>query len=222
MCHSNNATRAEDSQVDFTWLTSRLPTGRPLRLFDIGCGSCPEGDALSLAGVEVTGIDLDEEAIQSARARLPGGTFLCGDAGDLAGKHDHSFEVILLRRPDLTAQPARWRKVLSMVCDWLASDGQVLLSTPGPEEARLGLCWLDEAGFLKTNQETLDHPGERFLLTAREPIAGQAKSRPALPGNVIRWEDDEAIAACDPRTGMCGTVPSDDGPSLETDHVQTS
>jgi len=66
--------------MGFQWLIDQLSQQRPLRLLDVGCSVCLEGEALQRAGIEFTGIDQDESSIESARSRFPDKTFICMDA----------------------------------------------------------------------------------------------------------------------------------------------
>jgi len=60
-----------DAHNSFDWLIGMLPARRPLRVLDLGCADCPEGDALVAAGADLVGVDLDEAAIVAARAPAP-------------------------------------------------------------------------------------------------------------------------------------------------------
>ncbi|MBX7252922.1 MAG: class I SAM-dependent methyltransferase [Candidatus Promineofilum sp.] len=202
-----------DYEYPFRWLGVRLPAGRPLRLLTVGCGACPEGKSLLAAGVELTGVDFDEQAIATARARLPEATFICRDAARFDPGQDSLFDVILLRRPDIAAQPAPWQAILTRIPARLAPGGQVMLTTPGPHEAALAADWLLAAGFARVHKEPLDADDEHFLVTASQPAMGKAMPIPAtkpLAVNVVLWneDDDEAAPVCDLTTGLCSPAPA--------------
>jgi len=211
-----------DTHSDIAWLIGMLPARRPLRVLDLGCADCPEGEALVAAGADLVGIDLDEAAIVAAHDRLPGASFACGDAADTLRGHEASFDVVLARRPDLAVQPDRWRQILATAAACLVPDGQVLVSTPGPEEAHLARQWLTEAGFSRVDGTALDAAGERFVVTASEPAPRPASPGPPLPAGVVRWGGDEEAEVCDVRTGTCGPAGGTTKNRLEEDHVTQS
>jgi len=206
----------------FDWLIGMLPARRPLRVLDLGCADCPEGEEIVAAGAVLVGVDLDEAAIMAARDRLPGASFTCGDAADELRVQQVPFDVVLLRRPDLFAQPDRWRQILAAAATCLVPEGRVLVTTPGPDEARLGRKWLDEAGFGSIGETALDAAGERFVVTAREPGRRPASPGPPLPAGVVRWDGDDEVEVCDVRTGTCGPAGGTTASRLEEDHVTRS
>ena len=211
----------EDTHTDFSWLVEMLPAKRPLRLLDLGCADCPEAEALVAAGVEVVGVDLDEAAIVAARCRMPGARFRCSDAADMLRSHQASFDVVLVRRPDLAAQPERWRQVLTRAATCLAPHGRVLLTTPGPEEARLARKWLEAPGFARVEEAVLAK-GELFVVTATEPALRPASPGPRLPAGVVRWDGEDEAEVCDVKTGTCGPPGRTTGNRPENDHVTQS
>ena len=50
---------------------------------DIGCGSGAVSLAASRYTNRIYGIDVRKEAVEASKVKVPGGTFLCGDASDL-------------------------------------------------------------------------------------------------------------------------------------------
>ncbi|GAA2494478.1 class I SAM-dependent methyltransferase [Streptomyces thermolineatus] len=65
------------------WLVKELPPRS--RVLDLGCGTgVPTARQLAGAGHEVTGTDLSGEMVRTARANVPGATFLQMDIADLA------------------------------------------------------------------------------------------------------------------------------------------
>ncbi len=145
-----------------------LPPGTALRVLDIGCGVAEEvGELLASGRVrDFLGVDLDEGAIAEARARWPGARFVCADAARLSPGRIRRFDAILLRRPDLLAQPGRWRQVFAWLPGWLSPGGRVILTLIGEEEARLARRWLEEDGLRLLGVESLPWPEESILLLA--------------------------------------------------------
>ncbi|HEY3383498.1 MAG TPA: methyltransferase domain-containing protein [Vicinamibacterales bacterium] len=181
----------------YRWLVERLPGERPLRLLDLGCGECLEAEALLAAGVDVTGLDIDEAAVDSAQARVANATFACEDAS--AARRGEEFDVVLLRRPDLAAQPDRWQRVFLSVRQSLGAAGQIMVTTPGRREADLACRWLEQSGFG----------------TATGPAAANAQTHVTSP--LVRvWDDigEEPAELCDLKTGHCGPLR---GSTLEDD-----
>ena len=64
------------------FLRARLP-GRGLVL-DLGCGPGHHAGALAAAGLDVTGLDLDDAMIAAARTRYPAARFVTGDLAEVA------------------------------------------------------------------------------------------------------------------------------------------
>ncbi len=215
---------AEQQSHPFSWLADLLPTHRPLSMLDIGCGDCPEGETLLAGGVQVTGIDFDEQAIAAAHTRLPDARFICADAAVLTEGWTAPFDAVLFRRPDIAAQPARWQKILTLTPGWLSPGGRIILTTPGPQEAALARQLLEQAGFLFATKEQLDVEGECFLVTATGTAAAKPGRVPAAAMKVMRWEEEENNPAmyCDPKTGLCSPAPEKNGILLEKEDVKTS
>ncbi len=185
----------------FEWILSRLPTERPLRVLDVGCGDCPEAPALLAAGVELTGIDTDERAIVRARTTSPAAAFVCADAATLM-PGSAPFDVVLLRRPELAASPGTWRRIISSIPSWLSPRGRVIVSTPGPSEAEATGRWLDEAGLATAPAVQLGAEEERYVVTAARPVPANEPTTPVV------WEDDSELGVvCDLATGTC-TMPA--------------
>ena len=57
-----------------------------MTFLDIGCGSGAVSLAASRFTNKIYGIDRRPEAVEISRARVPGGTFLCGEAEELLGE----------------------------------------------------------------------------------------------------------------------------------------
>lgn len=165
-----------------------LPPGAALRVLDIGCGAAEEAGELLASGRvrDFLGVDLDEGAIAEARARWPGARFVCADAARLSPGRIGQFDTILIRRPDLLAQPERWRQVFARLPAWLLPDGRVILTLIGEGEARLARRWLEEVGLRFLYVESLPWPEEPILLLfcfsegASSDAPQQRAGRPAL------------------------------------------
>ena len=72
----------------------------PLRALDLGCGDGTTAVPLAQAGAEVLGIDIARNLVEAGRRRaaekgLAGLRFQHGDAADLQGLADHSFDLAL-------------------------------------------------------------------------------------------------------------------------------
>ena len=76
------------------WMLRALGDVEGRRVLDIGCGEGRFCRLLAGLGAEVTGIDLTEGLMERARALSEGvGTYLAGNAHDLAGVEDESFDL---------------------------------------------------------------------------------------------------------------------------------
>ncbi|MBI3621912.1 MAG: class I SAM-dependent methyltransferase, partial [Nitrospirae bacterium] len=72
----------------------------PLRVLDLGCGDGTTAVPLALLGADVVGIDIARNLVEAgnrraAKAGLKRLTFQEGDACDLQGVGDHSFDVTI-------------------------------------------------------------------------------------------------------------------------------
>src|SRR3989344_8650699 len=71
----------------------------PLRVLDLGCGDGTTAIPLALLGAEVVGVDIAKNLIDAGNKRaaemgLANLTFQEGDACNLQGVSDHSFDLI--------------------------------------------------------------------------------------------------------------------------------
>ncbi len=160
--------------------TRWLPPEGVIRLLDIGCGTAEEAEELLASGrvVDFLGVDLDEGAIAQARARWPKAQWMCADAARLSLEDIGRFKVILIRRPDLLLQPARWREVFSRLPELLQPGGWIIITAIGDGEAVLAQRWLEEAGLQIFQFERLPWPEERYLLLAHQPDPPRGFRRP--------------------------------------------
>jgi ubiquinone/menaquinone biosynthesis C-methylase UbiE len=77
-----------------------LEITRPLRVLDLGCGDGTTAVPLARLGTEVVGIDIAKNLVDAGNKRAAGAgldrlTFQEGDACNLAGVSDHSFDLTL-------------------------------------------------------------------------------------------------------------------------------
>jgi SAM-dependent methyltransferase len=75
------AARGDDLAGEARLIDAMLPRGA--RILDAGCGTGRVGGFLAAAGHRVTGVDLDPELIEAARADHPGTDWRVGDLTDL-------------------------------------------------------------------------------------------------------------------------------------------
>lgn len=197
--------------TDYSWLLDWLPANRPIHLLDIGCSDCPECETLLNAGITLTGVDQDETAIREASQRRGGGRFLTADAAALPKIQPDGFDAVLIRRPDLFAQPTRWRQIFLRLPDHLQMGASVTVTTIGKKEAATAAQWLEDSGFAVTRSVSAGPEGEREIITAHllKAVRPAAKSE-AVPNRarVIQWDDDPGLA-CDTTTGVCATPQTD-------------
>lgn len=81
-------------------LVRSLDIKTPLRVLDLGCGDGTTAVPLALLGAEVVGIDIAKNLVEAgnkraAEANLSNLTFQEGDACNLEGVGDHSFDLTL-------------------------------------------------------------------------------------------------------------------------------
>src|SRR3989344_5190033 len=81
-------------------LVKSLGIKPPLKVLDLGCGDGTTAIPLALAGAEVVGIDIAKNLVDAGNRRatemgLNNLTFQEGDACNLQGVHDHSFDLTL-------------------------------------------------------------------------------------------------------------------------------
>jgi len=187
----------------FHFLIDHLLKQRPLKLLDIGCSLCIEGEALQNAGIEFTGIDQDEAAIETVRSRFPDKTFISMDASRYNPDQKTLYEVLLFRRPDLSVQHDHWQRILKRSTKWLTAEGRVYITTTGEIEAEIAKVMLTHAGYMEITTMYTGLEEESFMMTAildKQKI--EEDDIPQLPKGVILWEDEPA-PMCDITTGFC-------------------
>jgi SAM-dependent methyltransferase len=208
--------------VDVIGLLGATPAERGgadgrLRVLDLGCGTCEEGESLLAAGVELTCVDQDGETIARLRQRIPEADLVAADAAQWLAAGNGPFDVVLMRRPDLFHRARNWRQAFDLLPGVLAPEGRVVVTTPGEGEARLAERWLAELAATVRVTKT-DEAEEGFAIVAEDMRKAEAPDdttgSPRDDGRAslvrsLAWEGDEPAMVCDVRTGTC-TVVSDD------------
>jgi SAM-dependent methyltransferase len=191
----------------FEGLLDRLPDLHSSRVLDIGCGPCTEAEALLARGVELTGIDQDEETMERVRERVPQATFITGDAQQWLQGSSGGYDVVLMRRPDVIFRNESWRRIFGLVPRAAGPQGLVVVTTPGRSEAAIAERWLREvADDVSTTQ--LEDDEERFAVVARSVHEKGTDMGTNSLIQQLAWYDDAPVMVCDVRTGQC-TVVSD-------------
>ena len=177
------------------WLADKAP----VRLLDIGCGTAVEAEPLLATGLiaEFVGVDLDESAVSLAQSHLPQATFVCADAAAL--DDSHHYNVILIRRPDLLAQPSSWQLVFAKLPDLLEPSGRIIVTVIGEQEAALSRQWLTANALPIIHTETLPLAEESYLLVADAPAI---KAPSSFTLKTLDFAEGEGMY-CDPLTGLC-------------------
>jgi 2-polyprenyl-3-methyl-5-hydroxy-6-metoxy-1,4-benzoquinol methylase len=96
------------------------------RLLDVGCAQGELAEVALSLGLAVTGVDLNAGAIETARARVPRATFVCGELEpSVVGS---GWDVVTMF--DFIEHVRSPAATLSAAAQILAADGAVLISTP--------------------------------------------------------------------------------------------
>jgi SAM-dependent methyltransferase len=111
------------------------PAGAPGRILDVGCGEGRFAAELTLAGLQVLGVDVAQEALRRARAKHADLDLRLVPVEGPWPLADSSFDVVWAGETiEHVADTAAW---LSEVRRVLRSEGTLLLSTPA--HGRLGM-----------------------------------------------------------------------------------
>ncbi len=138
---------------------------RPVRVLDFGCGEGYFWEAMARLGPipDVVGLDVREDALQAARRRLPGLTFLRQDLFDF--NPAERFDLVVASETlEHLYEPAR---VLAQLCR--LSRGSVLLTVP-PSRARAALVAAELRGIRVSD----GHCGPRRDIVPVHRAAGPA------------------------------------------------
>jgi 2-polyprenyl-3-methyl-5-hydroxy-6-metoxy-1,4-benzoquinol methylase len=100
---------------------------RPARVLDFGCGEGYFWEAMAKLGPlpEVVGLDLRADAVEAARARMPGLTFRCQDLFEFDPRGERFDLVVASETLEHLYDPARVLKRLCLLCR-----GHLLLTVP--------------------------------------------------------------------------------------------
>jgi len=96
------------------------------RILDFGCGTGWLSEMLSKYG-HVTGVDLAESAIATAKSRVPQGTFFAGDIFKISLPSDH-FDVVVSQ--EVIAHVPDQVAYLDRAADVLKPGGHLIITTP--------------------------------------------------------------------------------------------
>ncbi len=96
------------------------------RLLDVGCAQGELAEVAVRLGMTVTGIDFNAKAIEVAKERVPAASFTCGELDPvIVGR---GWDVVTMF--DFIEHVRSPVSTLSAVAEILASNGQLLISTP--------------------------------------------------------------------------------------------
>ncbi|MGI6217911.1 MAG: class I SAM-dependent methyltransferase [Coriobacteriales bacterium] len=187
-------------------LLELIPSWCGLRVLDLGCSTCEEGESLLEAGVHLTCVDQDGVTMEQTAKRLPAATCIASDAARFVPKSGERFDVVLMRRPDVAIQKERWHAVFGKIPSWIAKDGRVIVTTPGAWEARIVRTWLKEIGTRNIKEVVMDWKDEQHVLIADGIEPRDELPSEQTPAEMLAWESDEIPMVCDVRTGKCTPV----------------
>ena len=123
-----------DLRLRTSFALERLP-GVPARVLDVGCGAGEITAELACAGLDVVAVDVAEEALRRARARVPGLDARRVGVDGCWPLDDASFDAVWAGETiEHVADTAAW---LSEVRRVLRSGGSLLLSTPAHGRLRM-------------------------------------------------------------------------------------
>jgi predicted TPR repeat methyltransferase len=68
--------------------------GKVGTILEVGCGEGHQSESLQPLCAALTGIDVSERAVERARVRCPGATFLAGELGSVVGPGGGRFDLV--------------------------------------------------------------------------------------------------------------------------------
>ncbi len=127
------------------WMLDALGDVSDRRIIDIGCGEGRFSRLLTNLGAEVTGLDLTEGLIDSARELAVGDeTYLVGNAEDLSGIEDESFDIAVsyIVLVDLLD----YRRSIRAAYRVLRPGGRFIVCNVHPMRTSVPLGWVNQGG----------------------------------------------------------------------------
>jgi SAM-dependent methyltransferase len=163
-----------------------LQSGRSL--LEFGCGNGRDAEYLDRCGLNVTGVDLSETAIQQCIEEIPGGTFIVGDFSELP--HPHPFHYVYSRFTLHAVDEPTENRALAGAYEHLKPKGLLFI------EVRTILDELCGKGERISDKEWI-HDGHyrRFIIPER--ILGRARKAGFSPEfihlsrGLARWGDQD-------------------------------
>ncbi|MFE4464986.1 class I SAM-dependent methyltransferase [Oerskovia sp. NPDC056781] len=188
-----------------------IPAGS--RVLDVGCAAGYLGDALQAKNCTVHGVELDEEAAETARTRLASVVVADAELLDYEAQYGaDAFDVVVLA--DVLEHTRSPERVLEGALSVLTETGTLVISIPNVSHGslRLGLLqgrWnytplglLDETHIRfftwDTLQDLLVDAGLSITdawMTTADPLATEVDIDPAeLPDGVVDWVRGQPLA----------------------------
>lgn len=98
------------------------------KILDVACGYCLEFESLStFFGEDITGIDLDEKAIENVKKRIDTrAKFFIGDARNLTQLVNQDFDIVIARQPHIDQDD--WKTIYEQ-CYKVTKPAGLLFST---------------------------------------------------------------------------------------------
>ncbi len=128
-----------------SWMLDALGDIPGRRVLDIGCGEGRFSRLLAELGADVTGVDLTEPLIDRARGLAAGNeTYLVGDAEELAGLADDSFDlavsyIVLVDLLD-------YRRSIKAAYRVLRPGSKFIVCNVHPLRSAVPMGWINQAG----------------------------------------------------------------------------
>ena len=154
----------------------------PRRVLDLGCGDCRDVVAYYesgwLADTHVVGIDLDFRGL----AKIGGRTIHLAQADFRQLPLSASFDLILIRHPDIARNKVAWQYAVKQLSEWLSGNGAVLISTYSVPEMDMIRDWLRGTAFrsFALDMTNIVPPGlagrDRFLMVYVTTSAAMPRS----------------------------------------------